>query len=179
MSARSGIYIVPTNRWYIERTVWLIAGVVILFATAMAAWADPRWVLLVALTAATSIWVGLTGFCPVGNVLARLGFAPMLARPGWQPGDWYVMQTDSWYLERRIYIAVGINLSLASTLVLLYSPWWLLFTAFVGGAMVWFASTGFCIMANGLYWLGAEPRLAPQGVPPKSADTATGSHAPA
>ncbi len=28
--------------------------------------------------------------------------------------------------------------------------------------MVWFAATGFCIMANGLYWLGAEPRLAPE-----------------
>jgi hypothetical protein len=179
MAARSGIYIVPTNRWYIERTVWLIAGVIILFATAMAAWLDPRWVLLVVLTALTSIWVGLTGFCPVGNVLARLGFAPMLARPGWKPGAWYFMQTDSWYLERRIYIAVGINLTVASTLVLLHSPWWLLFSGFVGGAMVWFASTGFCIMANGLYWMGAEPRLAPQGAPPKNADTAAGSHAPA
>jgi hypothetical protein len=31
--------------------------------------------------------------------------------------------------------------------------------------MVWFAATGFCIMANGLYWLGAEPRLAPEGRP--------------
>jgi hypothetical protein len=40
--------------------------------------------------------------------------------------------------------------------------WWLLFTGFVGAAMVWFAATGFCIMANGLYWLGAEPRLAPE-----------------
>jgi len=28
-------------------------------------------------------------------------------------------------------------------------------------AMVWFAGTGYCIMANGLYWLGAEPRLSP------------------
>lgn len=28
--------------------------------------------------------------------------------------------------------------------------------------MVWFAATGFCIMANGLYCLGAEPRLAPK-----------------
>jgi hypothetical protein len=27
--------------------------------------------------------------------------------------------------------------------------------------MLWFAATGFCIMANGLYWLGYEPRLAP------------------
>jgi hypothetical protein len=71
------------------------------------------------------------------------------------------MQTDRWYLERRIYLAVGINISLASILSLLHSPWWLAFTGFVGVAMVWFAATGFCIMANGLYWLGAEPRLAP------------------
>ena len=27
--------------------------------------------------------------------------------------------------------------------------------------MVWFAATGYCIMANGLYWIGAEPRLVP------------------
>ena len=70
------------------------------------------------------------------------------------------MQTDRWYLERRIYLAVGINLTIASTLSLVHSPWWLLFTGFVGTAMVWFSATGFCIMANGLYWLGAEPRLA-------------------
>jgi hypothetical protein len=31
--------------------------------------------------------------------------------------------------------------------------------------MVWFAATGFCIMANGLYWLGAEPRLTPESLP--------------
>ena len=46
-----------------------------------------------------------------------------------------------------------------------HSPWWLAFTGFVGGAMVWFAATGFCIMANGLYWLGAEPRLVPERGP--------------
>jgi hypothetical protein len=161
MSLRSGLYIVPTQRWYIERTVWLVAGVVILAGTLLAAFVNPWWVLLVGATAAASITVGLTGFCIVGNVLARLGFEPMLARPGWKPGDVYFMQTDAWYLERRIYIAVGVNLTLASALSLLHSPWWLGFTAFVGGAMVWFAATGFCIMANGLYWLGAEPRLVP------------------
>src|SRR5215207_314627 len=72
------------------------------------------------------------------------------------------MQTDRWYLERRIYLAVGINISLASVLVLVHSVWWLLFTGFVGTAMMWFAATGFCIMANSLYWLGAEPRLVPE-----------------
>ena len=31
--------------------------------------------------------------------------------------------------------------------------------------MVWFAATGFCVMANALYWLGAEPRLSPESMP--------------
>jgi hypothetical protein len=179
MTLRSGIYIVPTDRWYIERTVWFIAGCVLLSTTAMAAWLHPLWVLLVVATGVVSIWVAFTGFCPVGNVLARLGFSPMLARPGWAPGRWYFMQTDRWYLERRIYLAVGINVCLASLLSLIHSPWWLAFTGFVGVAMVWFASTGFCIMANGLYWLGAEPRLAPLSVPPRVAEPARGRHAAA
>jgi|SRR5581483_2335837 len=166
MKRRSGIYIVPTDRWYIERTVWLIAGVVLLVSTALAALVDPRFVLFVIVTALVSINVSLTGFCPVGNVLARLGFPPALARPGWKKGDLYFMQTDRWYLERRIYLVVGINLTIACTLSLVHSPWWLIFPGFVGVAMVWFAFTGFCIMANGLYWLGYEPRLDPlAGVP--------------
>ncbi|HYL57145.1 MAG TPA: hypothetical protein VEU73_16360, partial [Gemmatimonadales bacterium] len=73
----------------------------------------------------------------------------------------YFMQTDRWYLERRIYVTVGVNISIASVLSLVYGPWWLLFTGFVGTAMVWFAATGYCILANILYWIGAEPRLAP------------------
>lgn len=176
MSSRPGIYIVPTDRWYIERTVWLIAGCVLLAATALAALVHPLWVLAVLATGVSSIAVALTGFCLVGNVLARLGFSPSLARPGWKPGNLYFMQTDRWYLERRIYLAVGINLSLASGLTLLHSIWWLLFTGFVGGAMVWFAATGFCIMANGLYWLGAEPRLAPAGKPLQATDASVPPH---
>ncbi len=165
MSANPRFYIVPTDRWYIERTVWLIAGGVLLGSTALALWVHPLWVLAVVATGLASIAVALTGFCIVGNVLARIGFKPRLARPGWMPGQAYFMQTDRWYLERRIYLVVGINLTLASCLSLVHSPWWLAFTGFVGGAMVWFAATGFCIMANGLYWLGAEPRLNPQAAP--------------
>ncbi|MEO8748119.1 MAG: DUF2892 domain-containing protein, partial [Rhodanobacter sp.] len=79
------------------------------------------------------------------------------ARPtGLKPGDLYFLQTDRWYLERRIYLVVGISLIVASVLSLVYSAWWLLFTGFADAAMVWFAATGFCIMANGLYWLGAR-----------------------
>jgi hypothetical protein len=176
MALRSGIYIVPTDRWYIERTVWLVAGIVLLTGTALAFWAHPLWVLLVIATGAASITVSLTGFCVVGNVLSRLGFEPALGeiREGSRT---YVMRTDTWYLERRIYMAVGINISIASVLSLVHTPWWLAFTGFVGGAMVWFAATGFCIMANGLYWLGAEPRLAPEGRTRAAPDPAEGSAA--
>jgi hypothetical protein len=159
MALRRGIYIVPTHRWYIERTVWLIAGSVLLFSTTLAALVHPLFILLTIATAWASIAVSLTGFCLVGNILIRLGFTPMLAQAG--RGKFYFMQTDRWYLERRIYLAVGINLTIASVLSIVHSPWWLTFTGFVGVAMVWFAATGYCIMANGLYWLGAEPRLAP------------------
>ena len=161
MRFRSGIYIVPTDRWYIERTVWLIAGTVLLICTALAAVMEPLWALGVYVLAAASITVSLTGFCVVGNLLKRAGFTPALGRPGSTPGNLYFMQTDSWYLERRIYLAVGINLIVATTLALLHSLWWLIFPAFVGVAMWVFAATGFCIMANSLYWLGAEPRLKP------------------
>jgi hypothetical protein len=86
MSLRRGIYIVPTHRWYIERSVWLVAGVVLLAATGAAALHHPLWVLAVVATGIVSINVAFTGFCPVGNVLARCGFVPMLARPDWAPG---------------------------------------------------------------------------------------------
>jgi hypothetical protein len=165
MTLRSGVYIVPTNRWYIERTVWLIAGVVLLASTGMALLLNPLWIFGVIATGLVSINVAFTGFCPVGSVLRLLGFPSMLGSD--TPGRWnlYRMQTDKWYLERRIYLAVGINISVASILMLLYSPWFSLFTLFVGGAMVWFAATGFCVMANALYWLGAEPRLAQEALP--------------
>ena len=165
MSLRTGTYIVPTHRWYIERTVWLIAGVVLVSSTAMALLVNPLWILGVTVTGLVSINVSLTGFCPVGNLLQFFGFTPMLGSRATTRWNFYFLQTDRWYLERRIYLAVGINISVASILVLAMSPWWTLFTFFVGGAMVWFAATGYCIMANMLYWLGAEPRLNPEASP--------------
>ncbi len=161
MGFRKGIYVVPTDRWYIERAVWLIAGIVLLISTALAVLVNPLWVLGVTATGLVSINVAFTGFCPIGNVLRLFGFTPMLGASGPTRWNLYFLQTDRWYLERRIYITVGINLTIASVLVLVHSGWWSLFTGFVGAAMVWFAATGYCILANILYWIGTEPRLNP------------------
>ena len=75
---RTGTYIVPTHRWYIERTVWLIAGMVLLSSSTLALLWSPYFILGVTATGLISINVALTGFCPVGNVLRLLGFTPML-----------------------------------------------------------------------------------------------------
>jgi hypothetical protein len=158
--SRPTIYIVPIDRWYIERAVWLIAGLVLVTSTTLAWLVDPRFIVFVAITGLSSVWVAFTGFCPIGNLLHKAGLRGQLADPS-RPA-FYVMQTDSWYLERCIYLTVGVNITIGSMLSLVWSPWWLAFTGFVGTAMVWFAGTGFCILANALYWAGREPRLAPQ-----------------
>lgn len=75
----------------------------------------------------------------------------------------YIPPTHRWYLERRIYLAVGVNISVASILSMAHNPWWLSFIGLVGVAMVWFGATGSCIMANGLSWLGAEPCIRTDG----------------
>jgi hypothetical protein len=165
MAFRTGFYIVPTHRWYIERTVWLIAGLVLLVATILAVLVNPLWILLVTATGIVSINVAFTGFCPVGNVLRLFGFRPMLGSKAPKRWNLYFLQTDKWYLERRIYVTVGVNICIGSMLVLAYSPWWTLFTAFVGAAMIWFAATGYCVLANILLWLGSEPRLNPELMP--------------
>jgi hypothetical protein len=119
---RTDVYIVPTHRWYIERTVWLIAGIVLLASTTLALTVNRLCILGVIATGLVSIGVGITGFCPVGNVLKLMGFTPMLGAH--TPTRWnlYFMQTDRWYLERRIYVAVGFNITVASILTLTWTP---------------------------------------------------------
>jgi hypothetical protein len=119
------------------------------------------FILGVTATGLISINVSLTGFCPVGNMLRRLGFTPMLGSA--KSPRWYFLQIDRWYLERRIYLVVGINISIASILVLIMSPWWMLFIVFGGGAMVWLVLTGYASWL--MLWLGAEPRLNPEHMP--------------
>ncbi len=74
MTLRKGTYVVPTDRWYIERTVWLIAGMVLLTCTLLGVLVNPLWIFGVIATGLVSINVALTGFCPVGNILRLLGF---------------------------------------------------------------------------------------------------------
>jgi Protein of unknown function (DUF2892) len=71
----------------------------------------------------------------------------------------YIASTDSWYLERAVFLVAGIFTLASALLAWLYSPYWLIFTAFIGINLIIFGATGFCLMANILYKLGLKPRL--------------------
>ncbi len=162
MAKRTGVFLVKTDWWYVERLVWLIAGIDVLGSSILSVY-RPAWTYSILFVGICSILVALTGFCIVGNVLYLLGAQPLVpSKRMLQNGKWsrfYFMQTDEWFLERYIYVFVGVNLSISSLLAKFVSPGWLFFTGFVGTATIFFAFTGFCIMANLLYRFGAEPRM--------------------
>ena len=163
MKKRTGVYIVKTHVWYVERLVWLVAGTDVVVSSTLTTYVNPNWAFSILFVGMCSLMVAFTGFCIVGNILVLLGATPMIpstAIPGVNKDSrLYFMQTDRWFLERYIYLFVGVNLSWTSLFARFHSLNWLYFTGFVGTATVVFSFTGFCIMANLLYRLGAEPRL--------------------
>ncbi|MBI5694470.1 MAG: DUF2892 domain-containing protein [Nitrospirae bacterium] len=71
----------------------------------------------------------------------------------------YMLKTDEWYLERLTWLIGGAFTFISAALAYLHSEYWLIFTAFIGFNLMVYALTGFCLMANILYKLGAKPRL--------------------
>ncbi len=60
----------------------------------------------------------------------------------------YMLRTDSWYLERVVYLAAGIVVLIGIIMSAAVSPYWMLLSAFAGVNLIIFAFTGFCLMAN-------------------------------
>jgi len=75
----------------------------------------------------------------------------------------YVARTDSWYLERIIWLIAGIFTLTSAVLAWVHSPYWLILTALVGVNLIVFALSGFCMMANILYKLGARSAISGEG----------------
>jgi len=71
----------------------------------------------------------------------------------------YLAKTDGWYLERIVWLVAGIFALSSAILAWVHSPYWLILTALVGVNLIILGLTGFCLMANILYKLGARPRL--------------------
>lgn len=71
----------------------------------------------------------------------------------------YIAKTDSWYMERIIWLIAGVFALSSAVLAWAHSPYWLILTGLVGINLIVFGLTGFCIMANILYKLGARSGL--------------------
>jgi hypothetical protein len=63
-------------------------------------------------------------------------------------------------VDRAVFVLAGSMVLLGSALAWLYSPYWLLLTAFVGANMLQAAFTGFCPAAAIFNKLGLKPGVA-------------------
>ena len=73
------MYRADRGEWYLERILFVIAGSVALGGTALGAALSPWFLLLPALVGANLLVFALTGLCPMGILLARLGARPRLS----------------------------------------------------------------------------------------------------
>lgn len=67
------MYCAQTGSWYLERIIWLVAGVFTSVGTVLAFFVSPWWLILPALVGVNLIIFSLTGFCIMANILVMLG----------------------------------------------------------------------------------------------------------
>ena len=63
-------------------------------------------------------------------------------------------------IDRAVFAFAGIMVLVSALLVWLFSPWWLLLTAFVGANLLQASVTGICPAAMLFKALGARPGVA-------------------
>ncbi len=71
----------------------------------------------------------------------------------------YMLKTDTWYLERVLFLMGGCMNSLSIILILVHSIWWLILTGLVSLNLIVLAFTGFCPSAIVFSRLGIRSRL--------------------
>lgn len=67
------MYIARTDKWYMERLIWLIAGVFTLTGTVLAVVHSLYWLILTGIVGINLIVFALTGWCLMSNILYKLG----------------------------------------------------------------------------------------------------------
>ncbi|MCR9145009.1 MAG: DUF2892 domain-containing protein [bacterium] len=72
------MYLASRQDWYLERVIWLVAGVITLASAALATVHSPYWLILTALVGVNLIIFAFSGFCVMANLLHMLGFRSRL-----------------------------------------------------------------------------------------------------
>ncbi|MCE9598015.1 MAG: DUF2892 domain-containing protein [Spirochaetia bacterium] len=68
------MYCARTDTWYLERVIWLVAGIFALSSTLLGYFVNPYWFILTGLVGTNLIILSLTGFCPMAIFLRWIGF---------------------------------------------------------------------------------------------------------
>ncbi len=66
------MYKAPTDYWYLERIIWLIAGIVVLGGISLGLLVNKYWFVLPMLAGFNMIVFALTGFCPMAVFLNKV-----------------------------------------------------------------------------------------------------------
>jgi len=72
------MYMAPTDNWYLERIIFLIAGLFILISLVLGLLWSPYWFILTFLVGINLIIFALTGFCIMANILYKFGVKPKI-----------------------------------------------------------------------------------------------------
>lgn len=67
------MYIAKKDCWYLERVIFLIAGIFILLSLILAYFVSKYWLILAALVGLNLIVFATTGFCTMANILVKFG----------------------------------------------------------------------------------------------------------
>ncbi|MBI5056787.1 MAG: DUF2892 domain-containing protein [Nitrospirae bacterium] len=67
------MYIARTDKWYLERLIWLLAGIFSLTGTILAAVVSKWWLILTGLVGVNLLIFAFTGFCLMANILYKFG----------------------------------------------------------------------------------------------------------
>jgi len=74
------MYKLATENWYLERVVFLMAGIFTLTGTILAILYSMYWLILTALVGLNLLVFALTGYCPSAGVMYKLGLKSRICR---------------------------------------------------------------------------------------------------
>ncbi len=76
------MYLLRTDKWYLERIVFLMAGTMTGLSIILVLVHSIYWLILTGLVSLNLLVFALTGFCPSAAAMHKLGIEPRLGRQG-------------------------------------------------------------------------------------------------
>ncbi|HRG46686.1 MAG: DUF2892 domain-containing protein [Leptospiraceae bacterium] len=67
------MFLAKTDNWYMERIIWLLAGVFTIASVGLGVFVHPYWLILTGIVGLNQVVLSLTGFCPMTIFLNSLG----------------------------------------------------------------------------------------------------------